>query len=137
MRFYRPSRRCLADRGENRLEQPFDHVQHQPVGQQRFQVTPKNHCRGCIIAGVASSIPKGLPLNFPSAQQAEYLRDEGNRYTYNYYFMDPDQVCSGSNGGSKYSEMGDRIGKLILWLLVFILNLMPEASMNRFRFPIN
>lgn len=61
------------------------------------------------IAGVASSIPQGLPLGFPSAQQAEYMRKEGNRYTYNFFFMDPKQVCNGVNPGKALSETGDRI----------------------------
>ena len=63
------------------------------------------------IIGVSSSISKGLPLGFPSARQAEFLRDEGSNYTFNHFFMDSDQVCSRVNPRKAFSETGDRISE--------------------------
>jgi len=58
------------------------------------------------IAGIASSLPKGLPFNFPSAKQAEYMTDEGDSYTITGYFSDPESVCSRS---TKRQSTGDRL----------------------------
>lgn len=64
-----------------------------------------------VIAGIGSSIPKGLRFNYPSAKQAQYLQDEGTDYTVNAYFQDPTTVCTmkKSKVSPKYFETGDRV----------------------------
>lgn len=47
-----------------------------------------------IIAGISTAIPKGLPFNFPSANVAKLMVDEGSFYTLTAYFIDPNTVCS-------------------------------------------
>lgn len=63
------------------------------------------------IAGIASSIPKGLPFNYPSAKQAQYLQDEGTDYVVVAYFQDPTTVCNMKKASviPRSFETGDRI----------------------------
>lgn len=60
-----------------------------------------------IIAGMATVIPKGLPLNFPSQAQAGLMYDEGDFYTLNAYFIDPNTVCA--KDLSEKQSTGDRL----------------------------
>ncbi|CAF0898530.1 unnamed protein product [Brachionus calyciflorus] len=48
-----------------------------------------------IIAGIATSIPKGLPFNYPSNKIQPLFNDEGEFYTLSAYFIEPSSVCSG------------------------------------------
>ena len=45
------------------------------------------------IAGIASSLPKNLPFNFPSQNIRKYFNDEGQFYSISAYFTDPNTVC--------------------------------------------
>jgi len=42
------------------------------------------------IAGIASSVPKGLPFNFPSIKQQDFFEDQGDSFVISGYFKDPD-----------------------------------------------
>ncbi len=46
------------------------------------------------IAGIASSVPKGLPFNFPSIKQQDFFEDQGDSFVISGYFTDPDSICS-------------------------------------------
>ena len=59
-----------------------------------------------IIAGIAASIPKGLPFNFPSKNIQPYFVDEGEYFTFNAYFTNPDTVCT---TGTTREKTGDRL----------------------------
>jgi hypothetical protein len=45
------------------------------------------------VSGLAASIPKGLPFNFPSKKIQEYINEEDKEYIINAYFMDPEKAC--------------------------------------------
>ncbi|CAF0874634.1 unnamed protein product [Brachionus calyciflorus] len=60
-----------------------------------------------IIAGIASYLPKGLPFNFPSEKIQPLFNDEGDGYTINAYFVDPESVCSAQLSAKQIT--GDRL----------------------------
>lgn len=60
------------------------------------------------IAGIATSIPKGLPFNMPSSDVKKLFTDEGDYYTLTGYFTDPDTVCSKTAANGDHL-IGDRL----------------------------
>ncbi len=59
-----------------------------------------------VIAGIASSVGKNLPFNFPSQNIQPYFDDEGDSFVISAYFIDPSTVCQKS---SSRQVTGDRL----------------------------
>ena len=63
-----------------------------------------------LIAGISSTLKKGLPFNFPSEKIQQYFEDEGDSYTFSAYFVDPKKVCTKSITGTwSWDGTGDRL----------------------------
>lgn len=63
-----------------------------------------------LIAGISTTIKKGLPFNFPSQKVRIFLDDEGDSYTLSAYFVDPKKVCTKSLTGTwSWDGTGDRL----------------------------
>ncbi len=52
-------------------------------------------------------VPKNLPFNFPSKNIQPYFVDEGDHFTLNAYFFDPNTICFNQN--KSYPYIGDRL----------------------------
>lgn len=59
------------------------------------------------IAGIGTTIPKGLPYNFPSKNIQPYLVDEGDSFVSYLYFTEPSTICSKSYFSPK--TFGDKL----------------------------
>ena len=62
-----------------------------------------------VLAGIATSLPKGLPLNFPPPKIQTYFNDEGDSYVISAYFVDPAKVCTRRFFSFYGSSIGDRL----------------------------
>lgn len=59
------------------------------------------------IAGIASSIPKGAPFQFPSTLLQDYFEADGDYYTITAYFVDPTKICTADSSTLPFG--GDRL----------------------------
>jgi len=56
------------------------------------------------IAGIACSVPKNMPYNFPPSNVQHMFDDEGDSWRITAYFTEPSSVCSGAR-----LSTGDRL----------------------------